>query len=306
MRLDCRCLILAAGKGTRLLPVTQYVPKPLFPILNTPALDSLLIKLRSEGLYEIAINTHHLAPNMKRWHKLSHAAADTLLIEEKSLLDTGGAIKNAFNIMGMDKPILVHNGDVVSNIDIRKIVRIFCDRPDISALFCLHNNPRFNKVELVNSKITSFDAKGKSCLAYTGVALFRPECFLDAPNGPFPLIPHMECLIKRGMHIAACRAEELTKDGQQWFWHDIGTPCGYLAANLSLLDQKGLTTYMEDCMIEKKVYVKQNVIIGKGAQIRGTVELKNVVIWPDTKLYSEDVKLSESILTPFGNLYCNR
>ena len=305
MGLDCRCLILAAGKGTRLLPVTQHVPKPLFPILNSPALDTLLYKLRSsDRLCEIAINSHHLATDMGKWHKHSPAAVDTLLIKEKVLLDTGGAVKNAFNIMGWDKPILVYNGDIISNISVSKLVSLFYNNLDASALFCLHDNPQFNKVACIDSKIISFNAKGEEGLAYTGIAIFRPECFMNAPTDPFPLIPYIEHLIEKGMHIAACRAEELTEDDKPWFWHDIGTPCGYLSANFSLLGLKGLKAHIEDCMLEKGVQIKKNVIIGKGAKIRGVLELNNVVIWPMTELCLNG-RASKSIFTPFGNLHCS-
>ena len=304
MGLDCRCLVLAAGKGTRLLPVTQHVPKPLFPILDTPALSTVLHKLRSEGFCKIAINSHHLATNMEKWHKQSPAAVDTLLIKEKVLLDTGGAVKNAFNVMGWDKPILVYNGDIISNVSVSKFVGLFHRNLDASALFCLHDNPRYNKVACIDSRITSFNSEGEKCLAYTGIAIFGPECFTNAPSGPFPLIPYMEDLIEKGMHIAACRAEEITVDDQHWFWHDIGTPCGYLSANFSLLGLKGLGTHMEDCTMGESVQIRKNVIIGKGAKIQGLLELENVVIWPATELCLNG-KVSESIFTPFGNLHCN-
>ncbi len=302
MGLDCCCLILAAGKGTRLLPLTKYVPKPLFPILNRPALGLLLNKLTKERIARIAVNCHHLGNQIKTWLQQTKAEGVVTLLEESVLLDTGGAIKNCFEKTGWQAPLLVYNADVVSNLSIEKFYNKFLLSHDAKAMFCLHDEPRFNKVKCHNNGlIGSFNSKDKGSLAYTGISIFRPECFHNAPNGPFSLIPFIENLIQKGTKIAGCRGEKLTTNGNKWQWHDIGTPKGYLEANFSQLSQLNQKIFIETSYFGENVTVRKNVIIGRDSFVDGDLELEDVVIWPKTKVQMNG-QIRNTIFTPFGNL----
>ncbi len=300
MRPDCRCLILAAGKGTRLLPLTQKIPKPLFPVLDMPALDRLVLKLRSEGIDEIAVNCHHLTEKMETWKTVSPCGKHVTLLKEEVLLDTGGAIKNLFEKLGYDRPLLVYNADIISNLSITSLFREFTKRSGALALLCLHSNPLFNKIRCKFSKIISFKGKGKDLLAYTGIAIFRPECFKEAPSTPFPLIPFIQQLIDKGTEIGACRAEEIARD-EKWMWQDIGTPRGYLEANFGLLAIKGQDRLLNSDCVSDTVRLAKRVIIGRDARLSGTLSLKNVVVWPKTSL-NMDGEIKDAIVTPFGIL----
>ena len=265
-----------------------------------PALDRLIMKLRSEGINDIVINCHHLAGKMDEWKKTSPWGRHVTFLKEEVLLDTGGAIKNLFEKLGYDKPLLVYNADIVSNLSIKGLFKEFIKRSGALALFSLHNNPIFNKVKCQTSKITSFKGKGEDLLAYTGVAIFRPECFEDAPARPFPLIPFIQQLIDKGAEIGACRAEEMAED-EKWMWQDIGTPRGYLDANFDLLAVKGQDRIVNSDWVSDTVRLAKRVIIGKDARLSGNLSLKNVVIWPKTIL-SMDGELTNAIVTPFGIL----
>ncbi len=304
MSLDCRCLILAAGKGTRLLPLTKRVPKPLFPLLNTPALDRLIRKLRKEGLYEITINCHHLAGEIERWKVNSSLGAKVSLLRERILLDTGGAVKNLINHLGYDTPLIVHNADIVSNLPVKKLYALFRQQDiDTLAMFCLHDRPPFNKVKLKGENIISFNGDGDDLLAYTGIAIFSPRCFIDAPSGPFPLIPYVQQLIHEGGKIRGCRAEDLVNEGKnEWIWHDYGSPEGYLCANFSLLARNGKSRFMEKhSAIGPEVTTGKNVIIGKDAVVSGSLKMENVVIWPETVLHMNG-EVKNAIFSPFGHI----
>lgn len=297
MSTHCRCLILAAGKGTRLLPLTKKVPKPLFPVLEMPALDRLIMKLRSEGINDIVINCHHLAEKMTAWKKTSPWGRYVTFLEEEVLLDTGGAIKNLFERLGYDKPLLVYNADIISNVSIGDLLARFEEQPESLALFCLHDCPSYNKIRCEGAKIISFKGHGQDLLAYTGISLFRPECFRTSPSDPFPLIPFIQELIDQGTEICACRAEEIVHE-EKWMWHDIGTPRGYLKANFSLLAQKRKKRLIDTDLISNTVTIGEHAIIGKNSRLSGNLFLENVVVWPETILYM-DGELSDAIVTPF-------
>ncbi|NPA95657.1 MAG: NTP transferase domain-containing protein [Thermodesulfobacteria bacterium] len=297
MTLDCRCLVLAAGRGTRLLPLTKYVPKPLFPVLNQPAVDTLIARVKDEGIKEPVINCHHLADQLISWA----AARGIPYLWEKILLDTGGAIKNAFDKLGWDKPLLVYNADIVSNVSVRALFEKFQAAIDLDALFCLHDHPTFNKVVTSGQRIESFKGSGSRCLAYTGIAIFTPDLFKNAPDSPFPLIPYIQSLIERGAKIGFCRGEMVTLDNSRWMWHDIGTPTGYLHANLDLLATKGKEYLLDHCHIQGNVQIGNGVIAGKGANISGSGRISKSVIWPETRLFLE-TDTCNCILTPFGTV----
>ena len=106
-------MILAAGLGTRLRPLTDTVPKPLLPVAGTPAVVRLMRWLRGAGIREIVINLHHLPDRIE--DALGNGDlfdVDIVYSREPELLGTGGGIKKALTLLG-DGPFLVINGDVV-------------------------------------------------------------------------------------------------------------------------------------------------------------------------------------------------
>lgn len=120
-------LILAAGLGTRLKPITDYIPKALFPINGKPLLQHIIEKLSistTDGTPPcIVVNTYHHAEQIINFIKITQEAWNasiTVSDERPNLLGTGGAIKHALHKFSNSKPILIHNVDIISNIDIRK------------------------------------------------------------------------------------------------------------------------------------------------------------------------------------------
>ncbi len=275
------------------------MPKPLFPVLNIPALDRLIEKLKSEGIDEVAVNCHHLANQIEGWGKKNK---DAILLRENILLDTGGAIKNAFDTLGWDKPLLVYNADIISNIPVKALLRSFSDRPGHEAMFCLHNHPQFNKVATKGDAICSFNSPGEDSLAYTGISVFSPDIFKDAPRKkPFPLIPYIQDQIKKGKRVGFCRAEELAKEKEKWLWHDIGTPRGYLDANLSLLSLSEKKNLVQDCTVHEDIKIDSGVVIGEASEISGSGTLKNVIIWPNSHVKIKE-PVENCIFTPYGRV----
>lgn len=120
-------LILAAGLGTRLKPVTDYIPKALFPINGKPLLQHIIEKLSigtTDGTApDIVVNTYHHADQIINFIQITREAWNasiTVSDERPNLLDTGGAIKHALPKFKNSKPILIHNVDIISNINIEK------------------------------------------------------------------------------------------------------------------------------------------------------------------------------------------
>ncbi len=116
-------LILAAGLGTRLKPMTNFIPKALVPVGGRPLLQILIDKLKGVGVTDIVVNVHHFAGQIidflynSEYSKTLRDIHVRVSDESRELLDTGGAIKKAAKLFPDSKPILVHNVDILSNLD---------------------------------------------------------------------------------------------------------------------------------------------------------------------------------------------
>jgi len=112
-------MIFAAGLGTRLKPLTDHMPKALVPVAGKPMLEHVIGKLKSAGFDEIVINVHHFADQIIDFLKEKDNFGIRIWISDESeeLLDTGGSIKKAAPYF--DEPFLVHNADILSNIDLK-------------------------------------------------------------------------------------------------------------------------------------------------------------------------------------------
>lgn len=120
-----RVLIFAAGLGTRLKPITDTIPKALVPIGGKPLLEHLIIKLKNEGFTDFVINIHHFADKIVDFVKKNDSFdVNISFSDERDLLrDTGGGIKHAARLLNDGEPFLVHNVDIISNLDINKFYR---------------------------------------------------------------------------------------------------------------------------------------------------------------------------------------
>ena len=112
-------MIFAAGLGTRLKPLTDHMPKALAPVAGKPMLEHVIEKLKTSGFDEIVINVHHLANQIIDFLKAKDNFGIKIWISDETdeLLDTGGGIKKALGYF--DEPFLVHNADILSNVDLR-------------------------------------------------------------------------------------------------------------------------------------------------------------------------------------------
>src|SRR4030042_7038406 len=138
--------ILAAGLGKRLRPITNHIPKPLLPILGKPVLESILEKVSSLPINNIGINLHHKKKAIENWIKQSAFSKNIELFPEDPILGTGGAFKNAEAFL-KNSTFLVHNSDIISDIDLDKLVEFHLSSGNLVTL-AVHNYQEFNKLVL--------------------------------------------------------------------------------------------------------------------------------------------------------------
>jgi len=224
-----RAIILAAGFGTRLLPLTRVVPKPLLPLGGVPMLERALAMVLSWGVREVVVNVHHGADAIVR--HLINRTPDGLKIAisfEPEILGTGGALTKAAWFFREGKPFWMVNADVAADVDGKKIARMFKPRKTIASAWLMESRgPR--TVECANGVITNFQSKRprtKGTYTFCGVHLVDPAVLRYLPESGFAsIIDAYQKAIADGWTIAGVPIENA-------FWADIGTPAQYVEAKV--------------------------------------------------------------------------
>ncbi|MEK7233867.1 MAG: nucleotidyltransferase family protein [Elusimicrobiota bacterium] len=227
-----KALILAAGRGSRLKPLTDETPKALLPVGGVPMLERALVRLKEAGVKLFVVNAHHHARKVVDFcAELSHRHGVPVSVsrEDDLLLDTGGAIKKASALLKGREPFFVHNADVLTDIDLRALIKTHKDsgalatlsvrerESDRAYLFDAHG--RFVGHDRGEDRITW--AKGKVSnaqrLPFDGIHLISPV-LLDkiTESGVFSITQIYLRLAAAGADIHAFRSDP-------WTWHDIGT-----------------------------------------------------------------------------------
>ena len=118
-----KAMIFAAGLGTRLKPVTDTIPKALVPVNGKPLLEHIILKIKNAGFDEIIVNVHHFPDQIIEFIELNNQFGIRIEIsdERDRLLETGGGIKKAEWFFDDNQPFLVHNVDILSNLDLKKL-----------------------------------------------------------------------------------------------------------------------------------------------------------------------------------------
>ena len=227
-----KAMILAAGIGSRLRPLTERCPKALVEINGVSMLEIVIRRLLKAGVDEIVVNVFHLAEMIVDFVKSKrHFGIRIEVSREVELLDTGGGLKKVASFFDDGAPFFLHNVDVVTDIDLGRMYRFHLDRPALATLAVQTRT---------SSRYLLFDERGQLCgwesvaenerqwagasveraerLAFTGVHVISPAILPRMSEGAvFPIIRTYLCLAGQGERIQAFRADE-------WYWADIGGP----------------------------------------------------------------------------------
>jgi NDP-sugar pyrophosphorylase family protein len=243
-----RAMILTAGLGTRLRPLTDDRPKALVEVAGRTLLEITLRRLASYGIREVIVNVHHFADMVVDCLKKNNSFGMRIEISrEEVLLDTGGGLKKAawfFLEEGhADEPFLLHNVDVLSTIDFRRMAEFHKQNQALATLavqdrktsryllfdeqnqLCGRRAGRDQEPEIVRL------SKQTQALAFSGVHVISPRLLpLMAEDGVFSIINSYLRLARQGEKILAFRADE-------FYWRDLGRPENVAQANQDVKQQ---------------------------------------------------------------------
>jgi NDP-sugar pyrophosphorylase family protein len=245
-----KAMVLAAGLGTRLRPLTDDRPKALVTVAGRTLLEITLSRLRFFGVSEVIVNVHHFADIIVDYLEANRNFGMRIEISrEEVLLDTGGGLKQAawfFLEDGArkDEPFLVHNVDVLSTIDLAQMVRFHSEHNALATLAVQQRDTSrpllFNEQHQLCGRRAGRDAEIEWALpaqevhplAFSGIHVLSPRIFANLPEqGVFSIIPAY-------LRLAAQDAAILAFHADDFYWRDLGRPMDIAEAERDLASAK--------------------------------------------------------------------
>ncbi len=224
-----RAMILAAGLGTRLKPITNKIPKALVKIGKSTLLENCIDNLKLQGISDIIINVHHFADQITIFlEKKNYFDINILISDEKGkLLDTGGGLKKSASFFDDSKPFLLHNVDVISNLNLETVYKQHINSNAIATLavrerkssryllfnsentLCGWKNIKTNEVKCIA------DIKHLNQFAFSGIHIIDPKIF--------SLMPNEEVFSMIDLYLEIMMSEKINAfiDNDS-FWIDVG------------------------------------------------------------------------------------
>ena len=207
-----KAMLLAAGRGERMRPITDTLPKPLVPIAGKPLIVYHLEALARAGVRDVVINLSWLGGQIRAslGDGARHGVRITYSEEGPVPLETGGGIARALPLLGSE-PFLVINGDVWTDLDFGRLAPLAADA---DARIVLAANPAHHPHGDFGIEGDLVVEREADRYTYTGIGLFRPALFADHPSERFPLLP----ILRRAIAARRLRAEVY-----RGAWFDVGS-----------------------------------------------------------------------------------
>lgn len=230
-----KAMILAAGLGTRLRPLTDERPKALVEVHGRTLLEITLSRLRDFGVSEVIVNVYHFADMIAEYLRANGNFGMRIeMSREESLLDTGGGLKKAADFFTddsgrPDEPFIVHNVDVLSTIDLRRMVQYHGENQALATLAVQdRKTSRYllfgEHLQLCGRESGSdqrelvLDSQKFQRLAFSGIHVISPRLLgMIIEDGAFSIVTSYLRLAAGGEKLLGFRADE-------YYWRDLGTP----------------------------------------------------------------------------------
>ena len=305
-----KAMVMSAGVGSRLDPLTRFVPKPLVPIANRPVMDILFEKLISIGVKDVICNTHYLSDKIIERYKKNNFGINFNFIKEETLSGTAGGVKKCQFFFDKDNPFLVLSADGLSNVDLEKGIEIHKKSGAIATIVIkqipLEEVSHFGVVVTdENGFISEFQEKpsineAKSNFINTGIYIFDYKIFDYIPENTF--YDFAKNVFPELLKEHAINTFEVKE-----YWSDIGTleqykqsvqdlfngECKFSHAPI-VYDHSG-AYIAEDAVIPKSVQFVGNSVIGRYSNIGENTVIENSIIW-DNVVIAPNLRLADSVI----------
>jgi mannose-1-phosphate guanylyltransferase len=290
-----RAMVLAAGLGLRMRPLTLLRAKPVLPVLNRPLLHWTLERLARHGVTDVMVNLHHLPETVKA--ALGDGSAFGLRVRysfEETILGRGGGPRLVRDFFGSE-PFLLVNGDVVFDFDITHLVACHeVEKARVTLALRPNPDPRTYGPVVTDShgRIRSVAgrprrARGTVSL-FTGVQVLDPSLLERLPAGASDILDLYGPLVEEGEVLRGIRVRGT--------WYDLGAPSLYLEAQLELLERRKRVRLVDPrARVDTGARVLRSVV-GAGARIGAGAVVERSVLWEDA-VVEPGARVRDSIVT---------
>lgn len=304
-------MILAAGAGTRLMPLTENIPKPMIPIVGIPIIELILRHLQKFGINDIVANTHYRAESI---HNLfggkNHLGVNFNYVYEESLTGTAGGMKKCESFFEQGETFIVVSGDALTNLNIEELYKRHKKSGALASMalkeFPMEKVEHFGVVIIdENSRIIGFQEKpkqqeAKSNLVNTGIYIFETDIFNYIPENNFYDFAEniFPSIMKSNEIFCGFKIDE--------YWNDIGTLSQYKSSSFDILngevdikmpyDESEQGWISESSKISNNVYIENKIFIGKNTIIEDGVMLKGNNVIGNNCIIKSGGEIKDSII----------
>lgn len=279
-------MILAAGHGTRLRPLTEELPKPLVPIGDRALFDALVASLRAAGIARIVANAHHLRDAVVA----SGRAIDVHVVCEDTILGTAGGVRHAADALG-DGEVLVVNGDILADLALDALASAHDSASAYATLAVAKVGPPGSGTvgldeagRVVRLRGESFGVERRGA-EFVGTQILSADARADLPSAGCLVGDVYLPALRRGVPLEAAAVVRR--------FADVGTLESYLEENLAWLARQGLERLVLGSSTSGVSLGR--VVVGQGARIIGEGTLEDVVVWPGATAVAP---LQRAVVTP--------
>lgn len=296
-----KAMLLAAGFGERMFPLTKLLPKPAIPVLGRPLAALVLQQLAADGVSSVVVNLHHHPDKMRAvlgdgrdlgLRSISYSF-------EEAILGTAGGLRKAAHLLRGDETILVRNADFLADIDLSELTAAHLAGGCGATLVLAPHRPGYTPVDVDDhGRILSFGgrppveaARVAGRYLFTGFQLLEPEILDGIPaDRPSDLV--------RDLYVELAAAGRVGSYVHSGFWWEFGSPADYLDGSLALLgmDPRDRLRVAKTDPVERAKGV--TLALGTGADFHAGVELRGRVALGFASLVAEGARVEDSVVMP--------
>lgn len=275
-----QAFILCAGLGTRMKPLTDHLPKPLVPLFQEPMVAWAMERYRQSGITDLIINTHHLPDAWAgRFPQGDWRGCRVRFSHEPVLLDTGGGLRQIRGMIDCGRPLLIHNGDIVTTMDHDALIRRHIES-GAPVTMALRSRGELSNVGFDPSAGLVTDMRhslgvSEGTHEFAGIYVVDPSIIDMIPDGPVSIVPTLLELIRREQ-VAGIVLDE-------GVWFNVGNPAIYLDMHRQLIDRLppgSIRPVHETAHIAASAAIDRHTVVGAKARIGDGCRLEGCIVWP--------------------------
>lgn len=296
-----KAMLLAAGFGERMLPLTKLLPKPAIPVLGRPLATVVLHRLALDGISSAVVNLHHRPEKIR---EILGDGSDVGLSRldyslEETILGTGGGVRRAAPFLRGAETVLVRNADFLTDADLRQVTASHLAGGCTVTLVLTRHRRGYTAVEVdAHGRVLSFGGRPPADPArvagrylFTGLQLLDPEVLESLP-------PDRPSDLVRDLYVGLAERGLICSYVHEGFWWEFGSPADYLDGSLALIGMASRDRDRVGKMDPVEKVGGARVALGTGADFHSGVELRGRVALGFASLVAEGSSIEDSVVMP--------